>query len=338
MIVIDGRQGEGGGQILRSALALSILTQKPFRIMKIRAGRKKPGLMRQHLTAVRAAAQISGAEVRGAEIASQELTFAPGEAAPGKYRFSIGTAGSTTLVLQTVLPPLLTASAPSTLVLEGGTHNMASPPFDFLQKAFIPVINSMGPRVNVSLQRPGFYPAGGGQFTAEIHPIVRLSPVDILKRGTILSQKAAALVANLPRHIAERELAIIQKELRFKGEDLAVVEVGNSRGPGNVVNIEIQSRHITEVFSGFGKRGVRAEEVARRVAAEVRSYLDAGAPVGQHLSDQLLLPFAMAGGGSFITQQLTEHSKTNIGVIQTFLNVAISTESISEDQWLVKIR
>lgn len=338
MIVIDGRQGEGGGQILRSALALSILTQKPFRIVNIRAGRKKPGLMRQHLTAVQAAAQVSAAEVRGAEIASQELTFAPATVAPGKYYFSIGTAGSTTLVLQTVLPPLLTAAAPSTLVLEGGTHNMAAPPFDFLQKIFLPVINRMGPRVNISLQRPGFYPAGGGQFTAEIHPAAHLSPLDILERGAILSQKAVAVVANLPRHIAERELAVIQKELRFKPSDLAVVEIETSRGPGNVVTIEIQSEHITEVFSGFGQRGVRAEEVARQAAAETRSYLNAGAPVGPHLADQLLLPFALAGGGSFITQELSEHSKTNIAVIQKFLDAGISVESIFERQWLVRVR
>lgn len=338
MIIIDGSQGEGGGQILRTSLSLSIVTGKPLRIFNIRAGRKKPGLKRQHLTAVQAAAQISGAEVQGAEIGSRDLMFVPGKLTPGEYRFSIGTAGSTTLVLQTVLPPLLTASTPSKLTLEGGTHNLAAPPFDFLKKAFLPLINRMGPAVNLSLLRPGFYPAGGGQFTAAIRPTEKLTPVDILDRGVIVAQKARAMVANLPRHIADRELKVIQKELNLPAADLSAIEFDNARGPGNAVFIEIISQHITEVFTGFGEKGVRAETVARRATEEAKHYLKSGAPVGHHLSDQLLLPFALAGGGSFITQELTEHSKTNIAVIQKFLNVDISVEPISEKQWLVKMQ
>jgi len=337
MVQIDGSQGEGGGQVLRTSLSLSIITGKPLYIFNIRAGRKKPGLMRQHLTAVMAAAQISGAEVRGAEIGSRELRFIPAEVMPGEYRFSIGTAGSTTLVLQTVLPPLLTASAPSRLILEGGTHNQASPPFDFLEKVFLPIINRMGPAVKLQLLRPGFYPAGGGQFTAAIRPAQQLSSIDILERGKIMTQKARAMVANLPRHIVERELKVIQKELGLPASDLSAIEIENARCPGNVVLIEIQSEHITEVFSGFGERGVRAEEVARRAAEEAKTYLESGAPVGTHLADQLLLPFALAGGGSFITQELTGHSRTNITVIQKFLDMEITIEDISPAKKLLKI-
>lgn len=164
LITIDGSIGEGGGQILRTALGLSMVTGQAFRIEKIRAGREKPGLLRQHLTAVNAAVAISGASVEGNVIGSRELLFLPGSTAAREYAFSIGSAGSMTLVLQTVLPALLTADAPSKLTLEGGTHNPFAPPIDFLEKAFLPLVGRMGPRVSVSLERAGFYPAGAGEW------------------------------------------------------------------------------------------------------------------------------------------------------------------------------
>src|SRR5437867_958993 len=170
MLLIDGSQGEGGGQILRTALGLSLVTGTPIRIEKIRAGRAKPGLLRQHLTAVNAATAIGAVDVEGATLGSQELTFRPGTVKPGEYRFAVGTAGSTGLVLQTVLPPLLTAPGPSTLTLEGGTHNPTAPPFDFLARAFLPLISRMGPSATARLERPGFYPAGGGQMHRVDHP------------------------------------------------------------------------------------------------------------------------------------------------------------------------
>ena len=170
MLTINGSQGEGGGQILRTALAMSLVTGKPFRIVRIRAGRKKPGLLRQHLTAVQAAAQIGQATVEGAAIGSQELTFTPGEIRPGEYRFAVGTAGSATLVLQAVLPALLTAPGLSVLTLEGGTHNPFAPPFDFLHRSYLPLVNRMGPTVEARLERPGFYPAGGGKFVVTVEP------------------------------------------------------------------------------------------------------------------------------------------------------------------------
>src|SRR5689334_5065034 len=163
-ILIDGSQGEGGGQILRSSLALSVLTGKPFKIENIRANRDKPGLGRQHLTAVLAAAKICSAGVSGAVLGSRELSFWPGKLKPGEYAFDVGSAGSTTLVFQTVLPPLMLADGPSQLQLQGGTHNIHAPPFDFLAKTFLPVVNRMGPQVNVELVRAGFFPAGGGRF------------------------------------------------------------------------------------------------------------------------------------------------------------------------------
>src|SRR5580704_3876555 len=201
IIQIDGSIGEGGGQILRTALGLSMVTGQPFRIEKIRAGRDKPGLLRQHLTAVNAAAAICGASVEGAAISSRELSFSPGKVKPGEYTFSIGSAGSTTLVLQTVLPALLTANGPSSLTLEGGTHNPHAPPIDFLEKAFLPLINRMGPAVNVTLERAGFYPAGGGRVAVKIRPAAKLSPLEIPERGEIKRRAAKAVVAALPGEI-----------------------------------------------------------------------------------------------------------------------------------------
>src|SRR5689334_15022558 len=176
VLTLDGAAGEGGGQILRSALALSLATGTPFRLDRIRGKRRPAGLLRQHLTALNAATEIGDAEVIGAQIGSSTITFTPRAVNPGTYRFAVGTAGSTTLVLQTVLPALMTASGPSELVLEGGTHNPFAPPFDFLARAFLPLIERMGPRFEASLERPGFYPAGGGKFQLRIDPAARLAP------------------------------------------------------------------------------------------------------------------------------------------------------------------
>ncbi|HSO73740.1 MAG TPA: RNA 3'-terminal phosphate cyclase, partial [Blastocatellia bacterium] len=232
MITIDGSFGEGGGQVLRTSLALSLVTGKPFRIDHIRAGRKNPGLLRQHLTAVNAATGISRAEVTGASIGSKELTFAPGSVEPGEYAFAVGTAGSTTLVLQTVLPALLTANGASRVTLEGGTHNPFAPPFDFLAKSFLPLVTRMGPVVSAKLEQPGFYPAGGGKFSVSIERASRLKRLDLSERGEIIGRRAVAIVANLPRSVAERELEVIALKMSWPKEGLRAESVENSRGPG----------------------------------------------------------------------------------------------------------
>ncbi|HUK89269.1 MAG TPA: RNA 3'-terminal phosphate cyclase, partial [Blastocatellia bacterium] len=189
MIVIDGSFGEGGGQILRSSLALALVTGQAFRITNIRAGRKNPGLLRQHLTAVSAATEVGEADVTGASIGSKELSFSPTRIKPGKYSFAVGTAGSTTLVLQTVLPALAIAGEASTITLEGGTHNPFAPPFDFLVKAFLPLLNRMGSDVSCSLLRYGFYPAGGGKMEVCIGPANQLRPIDLTERGAAVSRR-----------------------------------------------------------------------------------------------------------------------------------------------------
>jgi len=328
MIHIDGSTGEGGGQILRSALALSMVTARPFCIEHIRANRSKPGLLRQHLTAVKAAAAVCDAKVSGAELGSSMVEFTPGEVKGGEYSFAIGSAGSTTLVLQTILPALMVASSSSIVVIEGGTHNTYAPSVDFLRKAFLPVIERMGPRVRVEIERHGFYPAGGGRIRVEIQPVKKLVPVSIMDRGEIVAQTATATVAGLSPEIAKRELEVIAKKLEWDEESLRIEQLADSVGPGNVLSIEIQSEHVTEVFTGFGERGRSAERVAKSTVAQVHHYLHKGVPVWSHLADQLMLPFAMAGAGEFCTCALTPHSETNASVIEQFLQVKIESKDI----------
>ena len=341
MITIDGSQGEGGGQVLRSALSLSLVTGRAFTITNIRAGRKKPGLMRQHLTAVNAAAEVGRAKVTGATLGSAKLIFEPGEAGAaghgGDYHFAVGTAGSATLVLQTVLPPLLIAAGPSSLRLEGGTHNPWAPPFDFLARTFLPLVNRMGPTVEATLVRPGFYPAGGGEFLVSITPAA-LRPIELLERGAIKRVTVRARVARLPRSIAEREVRVIGKTLDLPEESLVVEEIDDSRGPGNVVTIEIECEQVTEVFTGFGQRGVPAEAVADRAAREAQRYLSEDVPVGEYLTDQLLIPLAMSGGGVFRTLGLSSHAETNIAVVKAFLEVGFEIGKSPPVGCIVRVR
>jgi RNA 3'-terminal phosphate cyclase (ATP) len=336
MITIDGSSGEGGGQILRTSLALSLVTGQPFRMEKIRARRPKPGLRRQHLTAVLAAAEVGKAEVEGAELESRELVFVPSGVRPGEYRFDVGTAGSTTLVLQTVLPALMTASGPSQLRIEGGTHNIHAPPVDFLERAFLPILARMGPKVALTLQRPGFYPAGGGSIRVEIQPAEQLRRIELVERGRILRRTACGVVARLPMHIAEREVETIRRRMSWPAESVSTRAV-ESAGPGNIVTVEIQSEHVSEVFTGFGQRGLPAEKVAAGAVREARRYLKAGVPVGPHLADQLLLPMALTGGGSFRTLTPSSHTTTNIETLGRFLDVAIRTEQLDRDVWQVTV-
>jgi RNA 3'-terminal phosphate cyclase (ATP) len=336
LVEIDGSFGEGGGQILRTSLALSLFTGRSFRIKKIRAGRKKPGLLRQHLTAVRAASEISQAKVDGASIGSVALSFVPVEILPGKYHFTVCAAGSATLVLQTVLPALLLASGPSWLTLEGGTHNPYAPPFDFLQKVFLPIINLMGPTAEARLLRHGFYPMGGGRFEVTIQPVKELSRINLLERGKIQGYRIHGIVSKIPLKVAEREVKAVIKKLSLPESCTSVEEV-DSPGPGNTVAIEIESEHVTEVFTGFGKKGVPAEKIAMYAVNEVRRYLSAGVPVGTYLADQLLVPMTLAGGGTFLTLAPSHHTNTNIQIMKRFLDVEISKEQIGQDICRIEI-
>jgi RNA 3'-terminal phosphate cyclase (ATP) len=335
-ITIDGSEGEGGGQILRTALALSLVTGQPFRIEGIRAGRKKPGLLRQHLTAVQAAAEVSAARVSGADLGSRVLSFEPSSVRGGEYHLAVGTAGSATLVLQTVLPALLSAREPSRLVLEGGTHNPYAPPFDFLAKTFVPVLRRMGASIEVTLETYGFYPAGGGRFGVRIDPCAKLGRLSLLDRGET-QLHARAIVASLPENIAKRELGIVRERLGLERPFCRVETVDTSVGPGNVLMITIDGGSIREIVTGFGVKGVSAEQVASQACDEVQAYVAAGVPVGLHLADQLLIPMAMAGGGRFRSLTPTAHTTTNADVIRRFLGVAITLEHERDDVYVVTV-
>ena len=337
MLTIDGALGEGGGQILRSSLALSLLTGQPFRLVRIRAGRRKPGLLHQHLAAVRAAEQVSGAAVEGASLGSGELVFRPGSLRAGRYELRVGTAGSATLVAQTVLPALLRAGAPSQLLLEGGTHNPQAPPFHFLERVFFPMLARLGASVTARLHRHGFYPAGGGRFEVEVQPVAHLAGLELHDRGALVGCRAQALLARLPRHVGERELRRVGERLGWPAGDLELCEV-ESAGPGNALLLEVRSENVTELFCGFGEKGVPAERVADGVTQDAERYLASSAPVGSNLADQLLLYLALAGSGSFRTLRPSSHTRTNLEVIQRFLPVAAILEQLGEDDWRVEIR
>lgn len=322
IITIDGSQGEGGGQILRTALALALVTGRPFRIEGIRAGRPKPGLLRQHLTAVQAAELVGNATVEGATLGARSLAFIPGAVRGGDVHLAVGTAGSTTLVLQAVLPALLTAPVPSRIELEGGTHNPYAPPFEFLQRTLLPLLGRMGARVEVTLHGHGFYPAGGGRVTVEVQPCERLQPLSLLRRGPV-RVSARALTSAIPERVGTRELSVVQRRLDVPWTSLTSQVVTTSPGPGNVLLIELASDEVTEVVTGFGEKGVSAQDVADAACTEARTYLQADVPVGVHLADQLLVPLALAGGGTFRTLTPSAHTLTNIAVIGQFLELPI---------------
>jgi RNA 3'-terminal phosphate cyclase (ATP) len=325
MLNIDGSFGEGGGQVLRTALGLSLATGTPFRIDHIRAGRARPGLLRQHLTAVRAAAAIGDAVVEGEALGSRGLSFRPRALRSGDHHAAVGSAGSAMLVFQAVLPALLVASAPTRLVVEGGTHNPSAPPFDFVDAAFLPLLGRMGGRVRATLDRHGFYPAGGGQITVEVAP-APLTPLDLRARGAIRAIRARAVVSGLSKRIAHRELRVLRERFGLGADALLAEEVARPAGPGNVVFVTVECEHLTEVFTAFGDKGRSAEDVATAAADEVDAWLARGVPVGEHLADQLLLPLALAArggrpGGAFLTVRPTLHTTTNAEVIGRFLDV-----------------
>ena len=342
MITIDGSQGEGGGQIIRSSMALSVLSNTPLHITNIRAGRKKPGLKRQHVTSVRAVAEICGgtATLTGAELNSSELSFEPGTPHAGTYYFSVGTAGSATLVFQTVLPLLLTAEAASTVVIEGGTHNDMAPPFDFLERCFVPFVRRMGAEVDLTLERHGFFPAGGGKLVAHVTPPPFLAGFDALERGPLTARRAVALLSKLPDHIGERQLRTVERLLRWPDRDTSTIERVHSDGPGTVCMVELEFDEVTELVSGVGRRGLSSEKLAKNIAKESQAYLDHGAPVGEHLADQLLLPLALSAaqpeeapvqrGGSFRTWPLSLHTTTHIDIISRFLPVDFAVTTTDE--------
>lgn len=318
MISIDGSEGEGGGQVLRNACALSLLTGEPFTIKNIRGKREKPGLMRQHLTSIAAACEISSAQCDGLEMGSTEITFRPGTIKAGSYHFAVGTAGSTGLVLQTILIPLIYADGPSRVTIEGGTHASSAPPFDFLEKCFLPILSRMGPAVSAKITRHGFYPRGGGKIVIDITP-APLQAIECLDRGALLARSGLLKFAGIPFDVAERMLESARKTLGdWPADQFILRQLPEDHGPGMALLIEAEYENVTELVSGFGKIGVKAERIGKSTAARIAGYEKSSAFAGPYLQDQLLLPFAVAGGGSFTSVKLSEHTRTAADIIQRF--------------------
>lgn len=340
-LIIDGSIGEGGGQVLRSSLTLAMLLQQPIEIHSIRAGRKKPGLLRQHLTCVRAAATICHAKVTGDVLGSDRVCFEPGPVIPGNYHFVIGSAGSTTLVCQTLLLPLALAGAQSRVRFEGGTHNGMSPSLDFLRSSFLPVLGQMGLRTEVQTRTLGFYPAGGGDWSVQIEPVTTLQPLQ-LKSPDFQADEITdrlhlnVLCSKLPEHISQREINAFTAEMGIGPLQANVQEV-KSHGPGNMMIASVKHSSLISQFELAGQRGVSAEDLAIALALSAKRWLEARVAVEEYLADQLLLPFAVAGSGEFSTLEPSMHCTTNIEVIRLFGLAKFNLEQISEKSWIIRL-
>jgi RNA 3'-terminal phosphate cyclase (ATP) len=340
MLEIDGSFGEGGGQILRTSLALSLITRKPFRLYNVRAGRTKPGLQPQHLMSVRAAATVGNAKLQGDAVGSREIAFEPGEIKHGQYRFAIGTAGATGLVLQTVYLPLAWNSAgPSELTLIGGTHVTTSPCFHFLDVTWRAWMERIGLRLKMTMKRPGFYPRGGGEVVATIQPTQRLRPLQLAMRNPIKHATGFSASAGLPEHVRQRQARRATTRLRDRGINAQLVQEEWEGGPGSVLAIRFDEAPVPTLFFGLGARGKSSEAVADEAVDQALNYLDAGEPVDAHSADQLVMPLALADGPSeFRVAAITRHLTTNIAVIKRFLDRDIECEGEEGQPGLVRLK
>jgi RNA 3'-terminal phosphate cyclase (ATP) len=326
-VVIDGSTGEGGGQILRTSLALSCVTGRSLHIENIRDARRNPGLAKQHLSCVRAACQICSAKCRGAALGSQVLDFEPGTVHSGDFNFDIGSAGSASLVIQTLLPPLFLADKPSSVTVTGGTHNPLAPPFDFLSETFLPAIAAGGFHGHCELTRHGFFPAGGGEINFNVQPWHKDTnkTIDLCQSGKPPEIFASIYIARLPSHIAQRQCKLLlQSKLNIR--HIEQIEVTDSDGPGNCVMIRLYDGKRTTVFTAFGMRGKPSQKVVAEVVGLTQDFLAGGACVDRFLADQLLIYLAVSKAGTYTTSELSKHLQTNIDVIKKFLPVEFSIE------------
>lgn len=341
VLTIDGAAGEGGGQILRSSLTLSMLTGRPVVIDNIRAGRSRPGLMRQHLTCVKAAAQICGAKVTGDTLKSTQLSFTPGAVKSGDVELAVGTAGSVALVLQTILLPLCLQEGKSVVKISGGTHARWAPPWPFVESSFLPLLGRMGASIEAVLHKSGFYPAGGGAVEVTVGggaaATYGLSALFLPERRGGRVVELTAVVANLPEGIARRELVAASKALGAESARLSSKSV-RSRGPGTAIWLQACGEQLTNVFTAIGDTGVTAEEVGQACASRYLAWRDMDVCVDEHLADQLMLPMALAGAGSFTTVQLTPHSWTNIAVIEAFTGRRLQVFDEGEGRYSVVLK
>jgi len=365
-IEIDGSFGEGGGQILRTALALSMATGRAFRLSSIRAGRPKPGLANQHLTCIRAAVQISSATVSGATLGSQTLEFGPGPVRPGDYSFDITTAGSVALVLHTLFLPLsfpgrsgalgaeactvhrpdahacartrAGAGGASHITLRGGTHVRWSPTYEYLEDQWLFYLRRIGFSIRLRLEKAGYYPKGGGVLIADIEPVERIHPLRFLDRGAFRGVTGRVFFSNLDEKVARRQVEKAQSLLHARGIE-GEIEVREYPSPeaGTGTHLRAEFENGSGSYTSLGERGLPAERVAATAVQELLAYLDSGAAVDRFLADQLLLPLSLASGESaFTCEEVTQHLLTNAHVVQQF--VPVRTEIAGEPGRMRNVR
>ncbi len=331
MLEIDASYGEGGGQLLRTAVALAAITGTALQLRHIRAGRSKPGLAPQHLAAVRAVAAVCGAELDPLELGAQELRFVPAAVRAGPYEFDIGTAGSITLLLQALLPVLLRAPGPSEVIVRGGTDVRAAPPLDYFTHVLLRLLRPMGVQVQLQEVRRGYFPRGGGEVRLHVTP-ARLQALRLESAGEAAAVHGIAHVANLPTHIAERMRSAAQQRLAARGLplhiDARVLGPPQAIGMGGALVLWAQTARSTLGAARVAERGLRAEDIGSRVADELLAELDSGAAVDVHAADQLLIYAALAEGEShYSTRELSRHAQTALWLIEHFLPRRFGTEA-----------
>ncbi len=340
MVELDGSEGEGGGQILRSSLALSILTGRPFKLINIRANRSKPGLQPQHLMCVRAAAAISKATYKGGTVGSAVLYFEPGTLVPGKYTFSIGTAGSTSLVLHTIYLPLaLRGTQPSEITITGGTHNEHAPCYHFLETTWAAYMARLGISIELEMIRPGFYPRGGGEIRAIIHPCSHLQGLTLTNCPELTTAGGFSACAGLPESVARRQARRMSVRLEAEGVESHIpTEEWQAANPGSVAAVIFRQLPVPPLFFGLGERGKPAESVADDAADEAIAFREAKCPVDPHSADQLLLPLALSPEASeYRTSRITTHLTTNVATVRKFVDRAIALDAEEREPGTVRI-
>jgi len=325
MLEIDGSHGEGGGQILRTAVSLSAVLGTPVRISKIRANRPNPGLSPQHVTGIEAVAEICSGEVNGLFAGSKEIVFKPGQLIGGEFEFDVGTAGSISLVLQSCLLPAALSKAPVKMSISGGTDVRWSPPIDFMRLVHFPILAKFGASCDLELKSRGFYPEGGGNVLLETSPAGGFRPVDLANRGRFTSARGVAFAQNLPEHIATRmKHSALKKLLDFKDVKIDLdISKGHSTGAGIVIVAEYENTVIGE--SALGAKGVRSETLGESCADDLMETVGSGATVDEHTLDQMLPYMALAGKGSrLLAEEMTGHAQTNIWLIEQFMGKSFS--------------
>lgn len=336
---IDGSTGEGGGQVLRSVLTLSLLTTRSVEVVNIRARRAKPGLRPQHLRAVEAAAEIGQAKLRGAHLGSSRVVFEPTKVVPGRYAFEIGTAGATALVLQTIYLPLAKAASPSSVQITGGTHVPLSPCFHYLDLQWARTLRTIGLELELKMERAGFYPPGGGIVHASIHPTEHVRPLQLAERGQLIRIEGVSAVANLTTRVAERQREQALKRLAGQGVSCDIhIDRLQAPSKGTMLLLLATFEHASACFFGLGALGKPAERVADEAVDALCEFLHTESTVDSFLADQLLLPLAIAEGSSlFSTSRVSRHLLTNAQVISKFLPVTFEISGALGEPGTVEI-